>query len=373
LSCRLLYLIGQLGAGGSERQLFYLLKAMNRERYAPAVAVWNLSEFDSYLSQIRALDIPLFALANGCSKLKKLQTLRRLVKEAKAEVVHSYTSFTNFAAWCTTVGTKAVPVGSVRSDFISARKDNGLLLGRLSYRWPRSQVFNNLAAANAAGSSRSIFVPRQRFVVRNGLDLELFRFTSPSASTKARIVGIGSLLPAKRWDRLLVAARELKSKGLDFSMRLVGDGPLRASLQQQVCDLRLNDRVELTGHAVDVATLLSDATFLVHTSDSEGLPNAVMEAMACGRAVVATSVGDVPTVVEAGLTGFLVARGDDACLVERMATLIIDRNLCQRMGEAGRAKAEREFGLDRLVTETLAAYRAAGWKGMTIPRTPLLF
>ena len=61
-------------------------------------------------------------------------------------------------------------------------------------------------------------------------------------------------------------------------------------------------------------------------------------------------------------TGFVVPRGDDAALVERMATLIADRELCHRMGEAGRLKAEREFGLDRLVSETLAAYRAAGWK-----------
>ena len=87
-----------------------------------------------------------------------------------------------------------------------------------------------------------------------------------------------------------------------------------------------------------------------------------MEAMACGRAVVATDVGDTPSIVDHQKTGFVVPRGDDAALVERMATLIADRELCRRMGEAGRLKAEREFGLDRLVSETLAAYRAAGWK-----------
>jgi glycosyltransferase involved in cell wall biosynthesis len=108
--------------------------------------------------------------------------------------------------------------------------------------------------------------------------------------------------------------------------------------------------------------LLSEATCLVLTSDNEGCPNVVMEAMACGRAVVATDVGDVPYLVEDGKTGFVVRRGDDSMLVERMLSLMTDRDLCQRMGEAGQAKAEREFGLDRFVMETLAIYRAVGWK-----------
>jgi D-inositol-3-phosphate glycosyltransferase len=87
-----------------------------------------------------------------------------------------------------------------------------------------------------------------------------------------------------------------------------------------------------------------------------------MEAMACGRAVVATGVGDTPFIVEHQKTGFVIPCGDDAALVERMARLITDRELCRHMGEASRLKAECEFGLERLVAETLAAYRAAGWK-----------
>jgi glycosyltransferase involved in cell wall biosynthesis len=87
-----------------------------------------------------------------------------------------------------------------------------------------------------------------------------------------------------------------------------------------------------------------------------------MEAMACGRAVVATDAGDVPSLIENGKTGFVVRRGDDATLCSRMVTLMTDLDLCRTMGEAGRAQAERLFGLDRLVSETLAAYRAMGWK-----------
>ena len=123
------------------------------------------------------------------------------------------------------------------------------------------------------------------------------------------------------------------------------------------------DRVAFIGHTDDVIGVLARSAFLVHTSDSEGCPNVVMEAMACGRAVVATDVGDIPDLVENGKTGFVVRCGDDATLAQRMATLIGDRDLCVRMGKAGQVKSEREFGLDRLVSKTLAAYQAAGWDG----------
>jgi glycosyltransferase involved in cell wall biosynthesis len=169
------------------------------------------------------------------------------------------------------------------------------------------------------------------------------------------------LLPVKRWDRLLNAAYELKRRGLRCLVQILGAGPLQGSLEHRARDLGLSESVAFVGHADNVPELLARATFLVHTSDTEGCPNVVMEAMACKRAVVATDAGDVPSLIEDGKSGYVVRRGDDAALVDRMAMLIGDRDLCRRLGERGHAKAQREFGLDRLVTETLAVYRSMGW------------
>ena len=96
--------------------------------------------------------------------------------------------------------------------------------------------------------------------------------------------------------------------------------------------------------------------------ENEGCLDVVMEAMACGRAVVATDAGDVPYLVEDGKTDFVVCRGDDVTLVARMTTLITQIDLCRQMGEAGRVKTEREVELDRPVAETLATYRASSGK-----------
>lgn len=77
---------------------------------------------------------------------------------------------------------------------------------------------------------------------------------------------------------------------------------------------------------------------------------------------MATDAGDIPDLVDEGKTGFVVRRGDLAALVERLATFLSDYDLCERMGQAAWVKVEQEFGLNRLVSETFAAYRAAGWR-----------
>ena len=361
MSCRLLYLIAELRPGGSERQLYYLLKSMDRVRHQPEVVVWSFKETDTYVSKIRALLVPIHSFPAGSSRATKLMAFRRMITQIRPQVVHSYSFHTNFAAFWATRGTNTIALGGVRSDFDWAKNDAGPLLARLSGRWPRRQIFNSYTAAQSAQPSKSGFGPKECLVVRNALDLECFPKVPLSSNGKVQLVGVGSLLPVKRWDRLILAAHALQQRGFDFSVQVVGGGPLHASLNEQARVLGLADCIEFVGHSENISQILAEATFLVHTSEKEGCPNAVMEAMACARAVVATDVGDIPYLLKDGKTGFVVPRGDDAMLVERMATLISNRDLCKRMGEAGRAKAEREFGLGRLVSDTFAAYQAAGW------------
>jgi glycosyltransferase involved in cell wall biosynthesis len=360
--CRILYLAGELHKGGLERQLYYLMRTIDRERYRPAIVVWNYRESDLYVPALRALDVPIYSLSTASSRVGKLRAFRSLVRELEPEVVHSTNFYTNFAASWGALGTKAVTVGSVRNGFVWSKKSTGSLIGRVSARWPAYQIYNSFAAAEEVRRARGFFLPRHVDVVSNGLDLETFRRCHCSMDGPAQILGIGYLLPQKRWDRLLRAASQLKRRGLDYRMRIVGGGPLRASLEDLAHRLEVADRVQFEPHSDDIPGLLAQSSFLAHTADNEGCPNAVMEAMACGRAVIGTDAGDIPHLIKDGHNGYVVPLGDEMMLVERMARLIVDRQLCSQMGEAGRLKAEREFGLDRLVAGTLATYRTAGWQ-----------
>jgi glycosyltransferase involved in cell wall biosynthesis len=359
---RLLYVVGQLHSGGLERQLFYLLQAMDRERYTPAVAVWHYSESDLYVPKIKALGVPIHAIPPGFSGHAKLEAFRCLAGRLEPEVIHSYSFYTNFAAHWGSRGTAAIAIGSVRSDFLWDKRETGRLLGRLSARFPKHQVCNSRSAADSVRKSRSLFAPRHVSVVRNGVDMNCFRNIPAPANGAPRILGVGSLRQVKRWDRLVSAFAELRQKGFSCTLEIAGAGTLQKKLEQQAQDLGVSTGVRFLGQRNEIPDLLARTTLLAHTAENEGCPNAVMEAMACGRPVVATDAGDTAGLVDDGKTGFVVPQNNPGLLVDRMARLLADQALCRSMGAAGRAKAEREFGLDRLVCETLTAYRCAGWK-----------
>jgi glycosyltransferase involved in cell wall biosynthesis len=201
------------------------------------------------------------------------------------------------------------------------------------------------------------------FVVRNGLDLNRFSHTNESLGIGNYVAALGSLFPVKRWDRLLRVVKQVRDIGVrDIRFRIAGAGPLRGSLELLAQDLEISQSVEFLGEIYDVPAFLKGARFLVHTSESEGCPNAVMEAMACGLPVVAMDTGDIPYLVEEEKTGFVVPQGDEAALAGRITQLLKDPLLRKRMGVAARAKTEREFGLQRLVSQTLEVYRTRGWK-----------
>jgi glycosyltransferase involved in cell wall biosynthesis len=286
-----------------------------------------------------------------------------LVSDLKPEVIHSYCFYMNIMAWFLARCSKGIPIGSIRQDFTDERWRlggvSGKIVGGLSARLPPAQIFNSWTAKLAAEECRGIFKPSQMYVVPNGVDVAALK-PHPVSETRC-LLAAGRLEDVKRWDRLLKVLSVISGRGLNFSLRLAGDGPLRRELELQARQLGLNGRVEFMGRRRDIPALLRESLFLIHTADAEGCPNVVLEAMSAGRAVVATDAGDIPRLIENGTTGFVVRRGDDTKLVDCIAKLLSDPDLCCRMGQAAREKAEREFGLDQLVSNTLAAYQAAGW------------
>src|SRR5204862_346445 len=111
----------------------------------------------------------------------------------------------------------------------------------------------------------------------------------------------------------------------------------------------------------DISELITGARIVVHTSDGEGTPNVVMEALAAGRPAIATDVGDVGRVIQNGRTGFVVPREDPEALLSRVTELLQDDALALRMAGNALEYARQEFSLARLVRDTFDAYRSAGW------------
>ena len=179
---------------------------------------------------------------------------------------------------------------------------------------------------------------------------------------------IGRLDVQKGVPDLLEAAERVIHQRPDWHLVLAGDGPSRDWLLAQVAERpRLRDNVHWLGHRDDVPGLLKSADVVVHASLWEGMPNAVLEAMAARRPVVGTAVEGTEDLVVPGRTGWLVPPRDVTALGHALIEAADSPESRHSYGEAGRLRVEQEFSLDRIV----ASYEQlwAGILGFRLPRT----
>jgi len=184
-------------------------------------------------------------------------------------------------------------------------------------------------------------------VVHCGIDPAKFQKPTQPITNSFNIICVGRLEKVKGHKYLIEACAQLKNQNVDFRCYLVGDGELRSQIQRQINRLDLIHQVKIIGFQPhqQVVELLAQADILVQPSLSEGIPVAVMEGMATGIPVVATSVTGVPELVEDDTTGLLVPSQNSMALAEAILKLYKSPELRKQLGKSGRAKVIEEFNL----------------------------
>jgi glycosyltransferase involved in cell wall biosynthesis len=192
-------------------------------------------------------------------------------------------------------------------------------------------------------------------VIHNGVALAA-RPRAHAPAHPVTLLSVGRLRAPKDFVGLVRAAARLEPGS--FRLWIAGDGPDRGAVAAEVRRLALDDAVVLLGARDDIDDLLAAADVFVLSSRSEGLPMSILEAMAAGLPVVASAVGGVPEVVD-DTTGALVPPGDPAALASALVRLVADPGLRERLGNAGRRRAEHDFSVDEFRRAHVEVYRAA--------------
>ena len=195
----------------------------------------------------------------------------------------------------------------------------------------------------------------------NVVDCDQFRPGPPKENGPVRLLTVGRLGKEKRVDRFLSLLSHLRKRSpqLQFEGEIIGDGPLRPRLEQQARDLGLIPGVvRFRGAVADMATVYKDANVLVHTSDHEGTPNVLLEAMASGLPVVATRVGGVAEIIKHGETGYLVEVGNDDALLLALLKVVGDENLRRACATRAREHVVANYSVNRLPAYLDDLYRA---------------
>jgi len=193
-------------------------------------------------------------------------------------------------------------------------------------------------------------------VVRGGVDPSEFapdQRTAPSGPGALRILNVGRLAPQKGQVELLRGIAEARRRGVNVSAVIVGDGPLRPTIEAQMRRLGLEDAVTLAGAVSpsDIHAFYAAADVFCLPSFAEGVPNVLMEAMSMEIPVVATRLMGIPELVEHGDSGLLVPPARADRLADALVTLAEDPELRRRLGRSGRRRVVTDYRIERTATE----------------------
>ena len=294
-----------------------------------------------------------------------IPALTRLIRERRIDIVHAHEYKTDLLALILSRLTGAVPLATVHgwSGDTPRQRLYYFFDKRLLRRYPivitvSEPMRQELLARGAA--------PDRVRRIHNGIDSAVFA-RRPGVREALRdafniprdavVLGaIGRLESEKRFDLLLDSAAVLDADARPFVV-IAGEGSLRPALERQAAALGMSDRVILLGHRRDPADVHHVFDVYVQTSDREGIPNALLEAMAVGEAIVATDVGGTREMITDGVHGRLVPRGDLAALTAAVQETLNDPESTAARVQAARARVEREFSFSSRLAVIEDVYR----------------
>jgi glycosyltransferase involved in cell wall biosynthesis len=167
---------------------------------------------------------------------------------------------------------------------------------------------------------------------------------------------VGRLVPVKRHDIFVDAVAKLRGKGVEGVFVVVGGGPERERLEARAIEMGVEHDLRFLGWRRDLGRIYAGSDVVALSSDNEGTPVALIEAMAAGVPVIATAVGGVPDVLQRGRLGVLVEPGSADALAEGIHALLSDAQLRAQLSSRARPLAHSRFGVDRLITDVAALY-----------------
>jgi len=367
-----LHVIPTLLNGGTEMSMLRLIRGMDRERWRFRVA-W-LGGDPVLAAEVEAATgaPPIPIGLRGKADPRALVRLVRAIRATGAGLVHTHMDLADYyGAFAARAAGVAVVCTKENADEFRTRRTwkrpPFLLLEHLSYAAADAVIAVSHGLADFL--ERVEGLPRHKtIVIENGVDAAIAA-GAPARSEARRILGVpgdvallgtvGRLAEQKGQAWLIRALPAIRLAVPDARLMIAGDGPLRAALEDEAARAGVGGAVTLLGHRSDVATLLAAIDLFVLPSLWEGLPVALLEAMAMARPIVAARAVGIEETVDDGVEGLLVPPRDAAALAAAAVRVLQDTPLGRRLGEAGRRRVLERHTLAAVAERVGAVYRAA--------------
>ena len=323
------------------------------------------------LERYRALGVPMRHLPLrtllGAPFLRQGAVLARLLREWQVDVFHSHDIYGNIfgVPWARWAGVGAVVAS--RRWWDSTPRRSHRLVNRVAYQFAHyvtanSETVGMLLRGEGVPSSRIRIVPN--FVASSAFEPVTQAERASARATfgiprEALLLGcVARLEPVKDHASVLRAVAAVEGRFPNVHLLLAGDGSQRSSLEELASQLGIRDRVHFLGQQPQSPNLYHLCDIAVLLSRSEGFPNTLVEAMAAGRPIVATSIGGIPDAVENGVTGLLVPTANLAKAAETLAILLSDASARDRLGANAMARARSAYAEAQVVEDLMAWYES---------------
>lgn len=363
---RVLHLVNSFEIGGTERQAVELLKRLDARRFDVRVAA--LHKYGPFYDDIAARfpDMPEFPLTSfyNANAMRQLARLCALLVRERIDLLHTHGFYDGLFGVVAARLTGVRVLAAQRHLRLSERRVHiwgTRLIQRLAHR-----LLVNSDAIRAQILQEQGAPPEKIVVIHNGLMLgdkcsreaERERLCGElQLNRNAQLIGmVARLHPVKGHSDFLAAASQVATAFPQAHFVLVGDGPLRQALEAQALQLRLKSRIHLLGDRADAAQLAAAFDVAVLTSLHEGLPNAVLEAMAVGTPVIATAVGGVLELIRDGETGYLISPGDPVGLAARLTQALATPAERHAIGQRGREFVLKTCDMGQMVQSVERLY-----------------
>lgn len=362
---RVCFVIENLLPAGTELWIVRLIQRLDRQRVQPLLCIMDGSGPTS--RGLEPPDCPILRLQLSSLKTPRVVTaawqLHRFLKQQAVDVVQVHHADPTYLA---------VPISRLASvpTVVQTKYDIGywlkgwdLKLHRFLRRWIDITVANCEACRQAAVEQERA-PSSQVVVIHNGIPLDELSQVPPLMTTDYRppfqLGMVANLRPVKDPLNLLKAVEILSQRGLDIHVHFAGDGELRQRLMSEAAQRSIEHRVTLHGHIHDTVSFWRQMHVGVLCSLSEGMPHAILEAMAAGRPMIVTNTGGNCELIHDGRTGLLVPPGDPMALANSIKRLLYDAPFACQLANAARQSVTGHFGLDAMVKRFEAFYEGLG-------------
>ncbi len=367
MQTRVLHLVNEFNPASTNRRVLNLIAGLDRDRYVNHVGCVKRPDgpmADEF--QGVGAEVINFGKSAGKFGYKLFPQLAHYIREQNINIVHTH------ALRADLMGGLAVRLMRDRPVLLASKGNTSYIpnqkgwLARNILYWPVMYLPDKIITVSEA--MRNQIIDRLRLKSNRIMSLhtgiEIDSFYKPETRDACREkLGIapgdfvatytGRLVTGKGLDNLLNAVPQFANLRKQCRVLIVGEGPLRESLQKQVQELDIASHVVFTGFRSDIPEILAATDVFVLPSLSEGLPQSIMEAMSAGKAVVATSVGGVVELIEPETekTGILIPPRNPQALAKALGRLCENQHLCEELGRNARAFMRRHFSTERMVRD----------------------